>query len=531
MSPCRQGNRPLLLLIVLAAMIVSNTVIQVQAATGDLDPTFGNGGKVTTDIGSRFESVNAVVIQQDGKIVAGGGSIIVPEFNDGAFALARYNSNGTLDSSFGVGGKVITDLALSNDQIGALAIQSDGKIVAAGVAQLGMGLVRYNSDGSLDVSFGSGGKVFTPVNARTFGMAIAIQSDGKILVSSSKPTIPIGSAFLLVRYDTNGSLDPGFGNGGIVTTSFESGSTDGSFALAIEDSGRIIVGGFTFNGVRTAFALARYESNGNLVPTFGSMGKVITVIDGVAGEILALSLQPDGRIQAAGVSATAVSTYAAYLRYNLDGTLDPGFGTGGAIPADSLNSDDNLIERMAIVPDGHIFAVGNTRIAPSDLFVVRYNSNGNFDSSFGQNGKTTIDFNGGTDVGEALSIQADGKVVAAGAAFNAKTGFDFALARLEVGPNFDTCIQDESNGNLLKLNTAAGDYQFTNCGGLTVGGTGSISRRGGVITLQHNAPDRRVLARLDTAARKATASIQLLSAGATFNIVDMNTANNTCLCR
>jgi uncharacterized delta-60 repeat protein len=524
-------NRRTMLLIMLGAVALSTAFIRVYAASGDLDPTFGNGGKVTTDVASRFEGVSALVIQPDGKIVAGGESLLNPDFDDIGFALARYNSNGSLDPSFGVGGKVITNLSFSSDEIGALAIQSDGKIIAAGQANSGLGLVRYNSDGSLDVSFGSGGKVLTPVNARNFGMAMAAQSDGKILVTSSKPTFPSGSAFLLVRYNSNGSLDSGFGSGGIVTTSFEPNSSDNSFALAIEDSGRIIVAGNTFNGVRRGFALARYESNGNLVPSFGSMGKVITVIDGVASEVLTLALQSDGRIQAAGISISDVNTYAAYLRYDLDGTLDPGFGTGGALPADSLSTNDNIVQRMAIVPDGHIFGVGNTRIAPADLFVVRYNSNGNFDSTFGQNGKTTIDFHGGNDTGQALAIQGDGKVIAAGGAFSSDTGFDFALARLEVGPTFDACVQDDSTGNLLKINTTTGDYQFTNCSGVMLAGQGSITRRGGLITLQHNASDRRVLARLDTAARKATASIQLLSTGATFNIVDTNTANNTCVCR
>jgi len=518
-------------MIVLAALALSNTITQVLAAAGDLDPTFGNGGKVTTDLGSGFDEINSVVVQQDGKIVAGGDLLLFPEFDDVAFALARYNPNGSLDQSFGDGGKVITNFSFSPDEIGALAIQSDGKIVAVGAANHGLGLIRYNSNGSLDVTFGSGGKVLTAINIPILGLAAAIQSDGKILVSSSIGIeTPSGSAFLLLRYNSDGSLDSGFGSGGVVTTRFETNSSDHSFALAIEPSGRIVVGGSTFNGVRSAFALALYESSGALVPTFGSAGKVITVTEGFSSGILTLALQSDGGIQAAGAAGDGIGIHTAYTRYDLNGILDPNFGTAGMVAADSLPANDTFIRRMAILADGHIVAAGNTRQFPSDFLAARYNPNGNFDGSFGTGGKTKIDFNGGNDGVGGLAIQVDGKIVIGGGAL-ASAGFDFALVRLEGGPGFDICIQDESNGNLLKINTTTGDYLFTNCGGLTIGGIGSITQRGGLITLQDNRPDRRLLARIDTVARKATATLQMLSVGATFTLTDMNTANDTCVCR
>lgn len=176
---------------------------------------------------------------------------------------------------------------------------------------------------------------------------------------------------------------------------------------------------------------------------------------------------------------------------------------------------------------------GGNNTGTFDFNIMRYDTNGHLDPSFGSGGLVTTDFFNNSDTAFAVAIQPNGMIVAAGAAFDI-TSFNesFALARYNGdGASFDICLQDDSNGSLLQINPTTGDYQFSNCGGLTIGGTGTLTKRGSLITLQHNSADCRVTATIDTATGKATASIQLFSQGRTFTITDRNINNNTCSCR
>jgi len=188
------------------------------AAPGDLDTSFGTGGKVTTDFGPGSNSAAAVAIQADATIVAAGSS------GSGHFALGRYNTDGSLDTSFGSGGKVTTEVGGIFEAASAVAIDANGKIVAAGgTAPSGFccqfALARYNSNGTLDTSFGSGGKVTTFFGAIATASAVAIQTDGKIIAAGGKFD-PFGTGFALARYNSDGSLDTSFGSAGKVVTSF-----------------------------------------------------------------------------------------------------------------------------------------------------------------------------------------------------------------------------------------------------------------------------------------------------------------------
>ena len=183
-----------------------------KAAPGVLDPSFGTGsGEVTTPIGTSA-GADAIVVQPDGKIVAAGGVVQSDSSQD--FALARYEPDGTLDPTFGSAGIVQSPAGTAS----AVALQPDGKIVAAGTASNQIRVARYNPDGSLDQSFGSGGVVTTAAGA--FGSdakALVLQPDGKIVVGGDSSD---GSAtqFALIRYDANGSLDATFGSGGVIAT-------------------------------------------------------------------------------------------------------------------------------------------------------------------------------------------------------------------------------------------------------------------------------------------------------------------------
>ncbi|MFL6273632.1 MAG: hypothetical protein ACJ74G_00360 [Blastocatellia bacterium] len=521
-------------LIVLALILTGTPLTSVEAAAGDLDPTFGSGGKVTTDFGNDYDYASAIAIQSDGKPVAAGFSFA--SGTDNNFALARYNLNGTLDFSFGTGGKVTTDFFGKSDVANDIAIQPDGKIVAAGGALndttgSDFALARYNSDGSLDTGFGSGGKVTTNFfRAGDTATAIAIQPDGKIVVAGSALNDTTGSDFALARYNNDGSLDTSFGSGGKVTTDFF-GDSDEARTIAIQSDGKLVAAGtIGKSGTVTDFALARYNLNGTLDVSFGTGGKVTTDFFGKNDGLGDIAIQPDGKIVAAGLALNETAGFHfALARYNSDGSLDTGFGSGGKVTTIFFGPGD-LATTIAIQSDGKIVAAGYVFNSTSDFALARLNNDGSLDASFGSGGKVTTDFFGSRDGVQAIAIQADGKIVAAGFTSVNNTGSDFALARYR-GASFDLCIQDDSSGNLLQIDTTTGDYQFSNCGGLTLGGTGTLTRRGSTITLQHNAMDRRVIATIDTSTNKATASLQLFAQGRTFGITDRNITNNTCACR
>jgi uncharacterized delta-60 repeat protein len=252
----------LALAIVLAPTLTSAQTLSGQSS-GTLDISFGTGGRVTTNFIDTAginggDQSRGMAVQIDGKIVAAGFSSLTGR---GDFALARYNRDGTLDASFGIGGTVTTDFAGGVDTALSVAIQADGKIVAAGSATINgisdFALARYNRDGTLDASFGAGGTVTTDFaggadNARS----VAVQSDGKI-VAAGRAVISGNSDFALARYTSNGTLDASFGTGGTVTTDF-AGAGDQAFSVAVQKDGKIVAAGQAIvNGLD--FALARYQ--------------------------------------------------------------------------------------------------------------------------------------------------------------------------------------------------------------------------------------------------------------------------------
>ncbi len=331
---------------------------------GALDTTFGSGGKVTTLSGFG----KSVALQSDGKIVVGGEGSPLGE----RFALMRYLSDGTLDASFGNGGKATTTFGHGSDEVRAIALQSDGKIVMAGSAfngsNYGFAVVRFTAAGVLDSSFGSGGKVTTPIGSgpdRVGG--VGVQSDGKIVVVGFSFN---GSSndFALVRYTAAGVPDSTFGNGGKATTSL-SNNNDSAASVAFQPDGKIVVAG---SGGFIDVALVRYATNGTPDASFGSGGKVITPIGTNTDVGSSVALQSDGRIVVAGSSYIGSDFDFAVVRYLSDGALDPSFGTGGKLTT-PVGSDQDNGEGVALQSDGKIVVAGTARIAGADKFaVVRY---------------------------------------------------------------------------------------------------------------------------------------------------------------
>jgi uncharacterized delta-60 repeat protein len=393
---------------------------------GDLDTTFDFDGKVTTPIGSSTDQGRAMALQADGKIVVAGSSVISGTTD---FALTRYTSTGALDTTFDGDGKVTTPIGSSTDLAEALAVQSDGKIVAAGWisgATIDFALVRYTSSGALDPTFGTGGKVTTPIGTSTDAITgIAIQPDGKIVVVGYS-TIGATVDFALARYTVTGALDPTFGAGGKVTTPI--GATDDqATSVAIQEDGRIVAAGLAFNGPQPDFALARYTSTGALDATFGAGGKVTTPIGSGDDQAYDVAIQADDKIVAAGHSFNGSNNDFALVRYTSIGGLDSGFGAGGKVTTPFGPGHDEA-RGMALQDDGKIVVAGHGSNGSNDDFALaRYNTTGALDATFGGDGRVMTSIGSSIDVAHDVAVQEDGKIVVAG--YIGGAAEDFAVAR------------------------------------------------------------------------------------------------------
>ncbi len=415
------------------------------AAAGDLDPSFGGDGKVTTAFFTNAESgatVYAAALQPDGKIVAAGSA----SGPTSEFALARYNADGSPDTSFSGDGKLTTDIFGGQDYAYAVAVQADGKIVAVGAANINaasffssFALVRYNANGSLDTTFGSGGKVGTDFGGATSAAtAVALQPDGKIVVAGSASEDGVINRFALARYNVNGSLDTSFGSGGKVSTAFF-GFDDSASALALQDDGKILALGQAYpGGANNQFALARYNADGSLDASFGTDGKVTTDFFGANDHGQSIVLQPGGKIIAAGtayVPGTGIDHFAA-ARYTADGSLDTTFGTGGKT---SLELSFAWVRRWSAAgqADGKLVAASwgvDSASGFDHIQLARLNADGSLDLSFSADGKLTTTFFGSQNQAYAVKVQADGKILAAGSAYDVSTRLGhFALARYDAG--------------------------------------------------------------------------------------------------
>jgi uncharacterized delta-60 repeat protein len=382
------------------------------------------------------DRANAQAIQADGKIIVVGQAFVTNNYD---FALVRYNSDGSLDTSFGTSGKVTTDISGNTDNATAVAIQSDGKIIVAGGASNGtnndFALLRYNADGSLDTSFGTSGKVVLDfAKSDDLAKALMIQGDGKIVVAGSTNNISVAVTtnqdFALARFNADGTLDASFGVAGMVITDFAN-AADYVHALALQSDGKIVAAGSSdSNGVsKTDFALARYNTDGTLDTSFGTGGKVITDFVGASDSAQAIAIQGDGKIIAVGWAFNGTNNDFAMARYNTDGTLDTGCGGSGKVLRDFAGTHDEA-SAVAIQSDGKIVVGGNTQVGTQrDFAITRFTSFCSVDTNFGATQYVSADFAGKDDRIAALTIQGDGKIVATGYAATA-TGDDFAMLRL-----------------------------------------------------------------------------------------------------
>jgi uncharacterized delta-60 repeat protein len=363
---------------------------------GDLDLSFGTNGRTITDFNGANDIAKNVFVQADKKIVVAGSS------ND-VFALAKYNSDGSLDTSFGINGKTTANF---DGVINTAIQQRDGKFVIGGTNRdFNLFLVsRYNLDGSIDTSFGDNGRVttvFTPGTQSTFVTSIVQQPDGKIIALGEEQTGQnFTSDLTIARYNLDGSLDTSFGVNGKVIRSVN--GEDGPGSIILQDDGKFVISGFS--GVPRSPSspiLERYNSNGTFdksfsVPPFSVVGNA--------------TVQRDGKIILIGTEIFQSGFFIS--RYNTDGTLDNSFGTNGKA--------DNTVGNASVVvqDDGKIVVAGTTPRnlegnLQSNFTIVRYNSNGTVDNTFGDNGKITSNLNISVNFG-GVKLQSDGSIVVIG---------------------------------------------------------------------------------------------------------------------
>lgn len=413
-------------------LTVSFCVYAISQTPGTLDNTFGTVGKVILPIGTGNEIAYAVEIQTDGKIVAAGYSKSANE----DVAVVRLNSNGTLDNTFGNGGKVIIPIGSSTDFCYAMKIQSDGKIVVGGGSVVtGFGyewyLARLDTNGVLDNTFGNGGIVITTGNNQPeYIYAIVQQASGK-LVAGGGMHDGAKSNFTLVRYNNNGSIDDTFGSAGKVVTDF------GGFASTVKsikllENGSIIAAGSANNGVNNDFAAAKYDSNGVLDNSFGTEGKVLTPVGSADDFCNTVELQDGGKVILGGSSRIGTINNYAMVRYTSNGNLDNTFGNGGKLIS-GIGTDTSVCYALKYVKNFGILAAGRAKNGTNtDFSLVLYDSIGNFVNSFGSSGTVFIDFLG-FDWAYGIDIQKDGKIVLAGFG-STLTNADWAIARLHGQP-------------------------------------------------------------------------------------------------
>ena len=421
---------------------------------GELDFCFGRAGRVTTDFAGDEDVARAMSVQGDGKIVVAGVSRVA----DLDFALARYLPDGSLDESFGNGGLVTTDFAGKQDEAEAIALQADGKIVVAGRSLGGdaggdFAVARYLPNGSLDSAFGNGGWVSTDFYGRNDeAHAVLLQDDDKIVVAGSAK-MPLNVDYALARYHSNGSLDASFGDGGRVTTDFK-GVGDFGNSTVLQSDGKIIVAGVSKSlsgSIGRILSMARYHPDGSLDESFGGQSvnlpgraSVVTLSYSLGAE--SVILQDDGKIVTAGLifdrrdhicspdsPEDCTAEDFALFRFLPDGSLDTEFGAGatGIVATDFAGAID-LARSATLQSDGKIVAAGSTKeseFADGDFALARYLPDGSLDESFGGGGMVTTDFSGANDEAFATALQGDGKVVVAGNTVDLINGLDFALAR------------------------------------------------------------------------------------------------------
>ncbi|MEJ6022057.1 Ig-like domain-containing protein [Ramlibacter sp. PS4R-6] len=462
--------------ILLAANIDYRTATVLRLnADGTLDTTFNGTGSSTSVSG--FAAAD-MVLQADGKMVVGGTQ------NSGGFGVIRYNTDGSLDTSFNGTGVASVQVGPASESGQAVAVQADGRILVAGMANWHpvngyqtFAIARLNSNGSLDTTFnGTGSELIGLGNRFSVIRDIALQADGKIVVAGSNDN----SDFQVMRLNSNGSLDTSFSGDGIATTDFGSGgqfgTPDSATGIAMQSDGKILVAG----GSGGSFAIARYNTDGTLDTAFNGTGKVLTNLVPTANvSVQGIALQADGKFVVTGYADEAHSDVVT-MRYNANGSVDTTFNGTGYVLTD-LHGNTEMGGSVSVQADGKIVvAASTTEGIEADVLVARYNADGSLDTSFHGAPVDTLSA-GSTFIENAAPVFLDSSVAV----------FDANLAALDggVGNYAGSSITVQRMGGASGEDTFAGGGNLTLAagdavlGGITIG---TYTNAGGSLAIAFN---------------------------------------------
>ena len=343
----------------------------------------------------------------------------------------------SLDTSFNGDGRATISFSAGDDVGSGIAVQSDDKMVVVGTSDSGSGnsefaIARFNVDGSLDTSFNGDGRVttfFSP--ADDLGSGIAIQSDDKIVVAGTSDSGSGTSEFAIARFNVDGSLDPSFDVDGLATISFSAGDDVGS-GVAVQSDDKIVVVGTSDSGSGISeFAIARFNVDGSLDTAFNGDGMVTAGF--LAGDNVGsgIAVQSDGKIVVVGTSDDTSTTWLAVAGFTMDGSPDTSFAGGGRVLIKSSSTGRDIGSGIAVQSDDKIVVVGSGDDINGALeFVLaRFNADGSFTGTAMVFGKKTTSFSAGDDVGSGIAVQFDDKIVVVGTRDDGSGTSDFAVAR------------------------------------------------------------------------------------------------------
>lgn len=390
----------------------SQFIVERYNADGTPDNTFSGDGRQETDFGFPAAS-STVAIQTDGKIIVAGNASGIASSYGPYFIIVRYAPNGNLDNSFDEDGKLTSQSHFKEGSTfyKSTTAQTDGKIIAAGYTWNGSNydfiITRYNTDGTLDNTFNQDGNQIKDFGANDYANSVAMQIDGKIIIAGYSQINNNSSTFVLIRFNINGSIDSTFSEDGIQQNGFL------ITAIAIQNNGKILVSGAS-GGKHSDFAIIRYNSDGSLDSSFSGDGKLTTDfsfddvnLDDVANSI---TIQNDGKIVAVGPSVYNLGKgyyeyYHSLARYNYDGSLDLTFSEDGKQTTLDISNDN---ANTVVIQSDKKILVGGSSGREGNLVFKRYNTDGNLDNTFGDNGTQVVDIKGSS---KSLALQADGKIL------------------------------------------------------------------------------------------------------------------------
>lgn len=431
-------------LLIFYSLFFFNSFAQIKY----LDSLFSDDGISLTNLGN-FEGAWSVFSTNENKIIVSGWSKLSTESPEDIL-LMRFNNDGSIDRTF-KSGNIISVEEFTWESSYASIEQKDGKILIAGRFYNGLNwdfmLARFYADGRLDSSFAQNGFAIIDISSDDRAFSIDLQNDDKIIIAGF---VNINNwDFAVLRFNSNGLLDNTFGNNGIVINDFD-GDIDVAFSIKTQSDSKIIACGWTFSNASWNFAMIRYNSDGSLDQNFGNKGIVITDVDNVYNTSHSIAIQEDGKYVVTGYRyfRERLDTDILLVRYNSDGSIDQSFGVNGFVTKD-INRNEDFAWDVIIQSDERILVTGYTKSDSSkNVVTLRFNNNGQIDSTFGDSGVIITSIFGFDEEGRHLALQNDGKILVTGYSFN---GVDQDLFILRINPDGNILPVPQVDSTLTNL--------------------------------------------------------------------------------